>query len=873
MKRAVPQKVKPVSCQPNTTDVMVGQTAKQALPRAQRRARTSAAMIGLALSMGASSLLIPRQDDGAAAAEPRTTESTASANSRAFYIASLPSTSGVEVDAGMLSSSATATEHVVQQGQTLWQIARRYQVGVEAIASANGLTPDATLRVGQAIRIPASSTRTENHVRTSPSSPSVPESTGVSSVRSPQLVASSELRSLPEIEQVEAPVRVDSEIDDALKAQQDEAVAHLRERRDALKNSLAELRSEELSTSAVVEGANPVAEPLAQLEESVIRDTSGVDVRSTTVEPKDIGTIEQVASPQAIEPQVVESQAVEPQISEPQAAELQAAEPQISEPQVVKPQVAAQVEEPQVPEMSASIAHQVKPGETLVAIARTYQVQPQVLADANQLDDPNRLQVNQTLAIPQLQASAPESFAVSVLPEPMLPEQSAVPTLNAPAPDASVSLPSVVVDTEEVEASASLYQINGGDTIAQIARTHQVSITALVEANGLSDPNLIVAGQELRIPTSPELIVDRPRVEVPTVIGLQAEQAVPEEVVNVPVVPAAIEEETAMSIPTAESLSFGGSEVPEFDQTVVVAQNAKSELTAAASAPEGENNPTRTSSNQYVEGLMSEILTLRNQYQGDARATNPSVTVAAAPSYSPATESSQTSEAVNPEFNPDRYAETIRARAQQIREDQQTQQAAVQVPTQVQTQVQTPVEAPASQPEESPQLVAVAPLGSENYQPLTQPITGRMVSPELPPLPGAEAYLPESTQPSNGLIWPARGVFTSGYGWRWGRMHRGIDIGAPTGTPVVAAASGVVQFSGWNSGGYGNMVEIRHPDGSMTRYAHHSRNLVSSGQQVEQGQQIAQVGSTGYSTGPHLHFEVHLPAQGTVNPMAYLPSR
>ncbi|NEQ29006.1 MAG: M23 family metallopeptidase, partial [Microcoleus sp. SIO2G3] len=137
--------------------------------------------------------------------------------------------------------------------------------------------------------------------------------------------------------------------------------------------------------------------------------------------------------------------------------------------------------------------------------------------------------------------------------------------------------------------------------------------------------------------------------------------------------------------------------------------------------------------------------------------------------------------------------------------------------------------------------------------------------------PSAEAYLPQGAPVFNGYRWPARGVITSNYGWRWGRMHRGIDIGAPTGTPVSAAASGEVVFAGWNSGGYGNMVDIRHPDGSMTRYAHNSRILVRRGQQVEQGQQISAVGSTGNSTGPHLHFEVHPQGQGAVNPIALLP--
>jgi murein DD-endopeptidase MepM/ murein hydrolase activator NlpD len=102
-------------------------------------------------------------------------------------------------------------------------------------------------------------------------------------------------------------------------------------------------------------------------------------------------------------------------------------------------------------------------------------------------------------------------------------------------------------------------------------------------------------------------------------------------------------------------------------------------------------------------------------------------------------------------------------------------------------------------PAEEPQLMAAAPLGSENYAPLSEPLTGRVVSPELPALPGAGEFLPES-QISRGFIWPAQGVFTSGYGWRWGRMHRGIDVAAPVGTPVVASASGVVVSAGWNSG-------------------------------------------------------------------------
>lgn len=137
---------------------------------------------------------------------------------------------------------------------------------------------------------------------------------------------------------------------------------------------------------------------------------------------------------------------------------------------------------------------------------------------------------------------------------------------------------------------------------------------------------------------------------------------------------------------------------------------------------------------------------------------------------------------------------------------------------------------------------------------------------ELPPLDAAK-YLPQT---ETSYIMPAAGILSSGYGWRWGKLHRGIDIASDIGTPIYAAADGVVEYAGWNSGGYGNMIEIRHSDGSMTRYAHADRLLATKGNQVEQGQVIAEMGSTGFSTGPHLHFEVHLPGKGAVDPLTYL---
>lgn len=114
----------------------------------------------------------------------------------------------------------------------------------------------------------------------------------------------------------------------------------------------------------------------------------------------------------------------------------------------------------------------------------------------------------------------------------------------------------------------------------------------------------------------------------------------------------------------------------------------------------------------------------------------------------------------------------------------------------------------------------------------------------------------------------AGGVLTSGYGSRWGTIHKGVDWGVPVGTSVMASSGGTVIRSGWFST-YGICVDIRHPDGNITRYAHLSKTLVSVGQKVSQGEQIARSGNTGYSTGPHLHLEIIV--NGTaVNPMNYL---
>lgn len=120
----------------------------------------------------------------------------------------------------------------------------------------------------------------------------------------------------------------------------------------------------------------------------------------------------------------------------------------------------------------------------------------------------------------------------------------------------------------------------------------------------------------------------------------------------------------------------------------------------------------------------------------------------------------------------------------------------------------------------------------------------------------------------SGLAWPTSGSTTSAFGERWGRLHAGLDIANDVGTPIRAAQAGTVILAGWN-GGYGNSVVIDHGGGLSTLYAHASRVRASEGQVVSQGDLIADMGSTGNSTGSHLHFETRLNGSPR-NPIEYL---
>lgn len=151
-----------------------------------------------------------------------------------------------------------------------------------------------------------------------------------------------------------------------------------------------------------------------------------------------------------------------------------------------------------------------------------------------------------------------------------------------------------------------------------------------------------------------------------------------------------------------------------------------------------------------------------------------------------------------------------------------------------------------------PEMQLIVPGGSKPYVP-------KRVTAYAGPI-------PEGTRGTGLFVWPVQGVITQWYWW----AHRAIDIGAPVGSAVVASDGGYVSFAGWTDIGYGYLIVIDHANSYATYYAHLSQIYVAVGQGVSRGQVIGAVGSTGNSTGPHLHFEIRY-TDILQNPLVYLP--
>ena len=407
----------------------------------------------------------------------------------------------------------------------------------------------------------------------------------------------------------------------------------------------------------------------------------------------------------------------------------------------------------------------------------------------------------------------------------------------ATTPAAEVgATPAETVVAEMADGLVVEHRVQAGETLWQLAHLYQVTVEAIAQANGLRPDAVLAVGQVLKIPPrSPEAAPKR----VENLLARVRQQALLREgrlpadamaMMAPPTLVAHGAQEVLPSTPTTTYRVQPGDTLTGIARRFGVSLGELVRLNRLA-------DPDFLSVGQILQVPGASDSPVRNLAPRPVPQVLARLTAPRLPAVKPPQ--------VNPLLGTDALGE-LRP-APQVNTDQLRRQTSVQDLAAILPQVFPPV------------------LGEGAY--------GAMQALSLPPLGDAETFLPKDPTFFKGYIWPARGVLTSGFGPRWGRMHQGIDIAGPVGTPVVAAAAGTVIFAGWNSGGYGNLVKIWHDNGSITYYAHNSRILVRENQQVEQGQLIAEMGSTGFSTGPHVHFEIRKRGQGPVNPLAFLPAR
>jgi murein DD-endopeptidase MepM/ murein hydrolase activator NlpD len=420
----------------------------------------------------------------------------------------------------------------------------------------------------------------------------------------------------------------------------------------------------------------------------------------------------------------------------------------------------------------------------------------------------------------------------------------------------------------QVTTASKVYEVKSGDTLAVIANNYGTSVSELVKANNLNNPNQLKISQKLNVPitekSTPAISVNTPiaasATDVTKQLAGQNNNDVPSSGITTNL--------TAIQVPTTPTdNSFtgvgGNTPVPKVFAEMQLATKK------GAKTKDLKEDPG-------LRSLQAEIERLRQKYRDQqsgvsnnqpVQQTTVGNVAIPVPTYRQNTIAVPT---VPKNSRPNNFAVPIAVPKPMA-------------PTYT-AQPINPDWAPSRNPRSTPIPV---PTGVNASEALGN-MRGTTVSPELPPLAAVDRYLPRAvdnnTSPSinpgvftpgiaSNYIWPAKGVLTSGYGRRWGRLHAGIDVANSTGTPVYASGPGVIEKAGWNKGGYGNVVDIRHPDGSLTRYGHNSKILARQGQQVQQGETIALMGSTGFSTGPHTHFEIHPSGKGAVNPIAFLPAR
>ncbi|MDB9446271.1 peptidoglycan DD-metalloendopeptidase family protein [Anabaena sp. CS-542/02] len=727
-------------------------------PKVNRRVGKQAAMIGLAISMGATSLLVTRQSDEAHAAasvgSQKVTSTIPAASDTTVKFASIKPETQTVFSARIPKNSIILEPTAISQ---LPGLEARLQVTESEMSD---LVP----------------------VSTSWKSQSPAAAQGLST-------ETANLTGEPQLQVLENTDTSD-ENNTQLKAQQEFALNRLQEKSNRLRKSLAELRSEETKNLSKTDRGSTQPKGIANLEElPTINNDNNKDLLSEF------------------------TQRPETNKSNSQA--------------LTKPR--------QIPALSGHRNYEVKPGDTLAAIASRYNISISELVHANNLSNPDQLKISQRLTVP---ASEIKSFRAIHVPTVLNSNSTYSSTARQPA-NSPVTTPSIYPSLPVASSQLPVYTNNDSVSIPiPVITNQQQKVYTDTESTSINAEGL---GGDIPIPT----------------ILHQTQQA-------------RKSAEEGASTTDHQGLRGLHADIERLRERY---RNQKSGNADTLVATEPEKAPIPVSQGQ-TNSLEADIERLRQQYRnqktGNANtlvATEPEKAIPipvvirnhttpsspttggqnssipiSVPSYGSQSANSQnrtrSNEAINPEFS--------------------------------------------GKFTSSDQKSTTFPSGTDISDSLGNrrgTIVTPQLQPQLPPLAAVDQYLPQpidaTTPPlsttSTTYMWPARGVLTSGYGRRWGRMHRGIDIANATGTPIYAAADGVVETSGWNRGGFGILVDIRHSDGSLTRYAHNNRTLVRVGQQVTKGQQIAEMGSTGFSTGPHTHFEIHPSGRGAIDPVAFLP--
>lgn len=813
MKRIYPQKNQPVKASEIDRDSSTEQSKQTTIGTGRVR---SLATLGLAISVGASGILLPRTGDSARASElAPTPESTAEVQKASANELPTPVSDTSAVAPAAQPDNQVAVK--VQPGQTLWELSQDYAVAPNALATANDIKSETLLQVGQQLTIPSADV--------------VAPQQNFGNTAAPAADAASQVNPEQKLDLTRSEPSASAVVESG---EQSTATSPLvtptpEQNSSVLSNpngAIESLKKQENRTAAVGQ---------TQLESeggtsSSTSSSSAVSLQS----PAPTQTSSTSATPSAT-----------PTVIIPNSGLAQSStEQSLVTPSLPSAVVVAPANSTSGP---TDVLYRVRPGDTLDAIASSQGVSAQDLIAANKLGNPNLLNVNQRLKIPkaglknptvQASVSIQASNSTSIFSPATVP-----PSLNPSSSTPEIPGSGVTVSAPTVPTVSPLANLEGLDQISapMVPQINNIPLSQVSQT--ISDPGKLELQGE------------------PKFTGAVDTSALP--------MPATATASSALNTASSQPANW---------TPVVSTQSLDPDAASVLPDSSAANTPSVEALNPYAERLRAEVVRLREEYRAERNSIGPN-SVALAPTEDPEAKvlggnPSEDSEHLNPYLYTPEYAGTVqneisRPPSREWSQDVQKQQQERFDPARA-AQSQ-PIDLTPNSNLERP-VVATAPLGSQGYDPLSNPSLGQMVSPELPPLSGADTYLPNgSKQSANGFIWPAKGVFTSGYGWRWGRMHKGIDVAGPIGTPIVAASDGVVTYAQWNDGGYGYLVEITHPDGTETVYAHNSRILVQKGQRVAQGEQISEMGSTGNSTGPHLHFEIHPAGSGAVNPMAFLP--